>query len=635
MRKIFLISLISTLSVLLIFKFINLEFLLFMPIFLGFFVFPGIFLTLIFFKESPTSEKVILTFLLSTGINTYLFLILGFINFLTGQNLALASIILNFSLFFIYLRKAERMDISKLKLNPFKILSLSFISLILLSLLYTSLHLPFLSWDTIASFNYWAEMLVSLGGFRGEVFMGYPPLFYFSISWVYLLSGSFNQHMARMIPLAFGFMVLVISYNMSSKFKIDGLLTLLFFIALPESIIYLSIGYADMPATFYLLCGIYFVMLFSENLEKKYLYLAGLSSGLSLFTKQTPVLLVVAISFYLFLMLKGKISNKRALRLSLFLLSISLLIALPWYLRVYSISPKSYVLKFQEITSFTYLWGEELSESYTKRISLALKNLLEFYTLPLGIIFFAGFLYTLRMKDFRLINLTFILPWLFIWTFFASFGTRYLIYITPLITLSASKITQDSLKAFKKLRGQREQKKQFVLIILTSFLFLTSFILLLNLAGHGISQIKSVREVKELKDLSDDEIRVEILGDAFKVLSYVENEEKFFGKLILTPDSRMPALNPSFKQVYPKNFKDLKYADFLVVSDWMFKRRDWRASEVGEEIASGKLQHFSVEREFKGYTLYRVEGGGWRSWWEILSTPTKFSKSQLPFMITN
>ncbi|MFQ5892382.1 MAG: glycosyltransferase family 39 protein, partial [Candidatus Methanofastidiosia archaeon] len=373
MRKALTISLILTLSVLLIFKFINLEILLFIAIFLGFFIIPGIFLTLIFFKESSTLEKVILTFLFSTGINTYLSFILGFTNLLTGQNLALAFIILNFSFFLIYLRKAERMAFPKFKLNPFKVLSLSFISLILLSLLYTSLHLPFLSWDTISSFNHWAEMLVSLGGFRSEVFMGYPPLFSLSISWVYLLSGSFNQHMVRMIPLAFGFMVLVVSYSLSSKFKTNGFLTLLFFIALPESMIYLSIGYADMPATFYLLCGIYFVMLFSENLEKKYLYLAGLSSGLSLFTKQTPVLLVVAISFYLFLMLKGKISNKRALRLSLFLLSISLLIALPWYLRVYSISPKSYVLKFQEITSFTYLWGEELSESYTKRISLALK----------------------------------------------------------------------------------------------------------------------------------------------------------------------------------------------------------------------------------------------------------------------
>ncbi len=280
------------------------------------------------------------TFLLSIGIGLGILGLLGlFFSVVQLSNeIVLAFVQIILAVFFLL-----RYDLQKIlkDLNSLRstlILSLSqysyftrlVIGLVLLISFLLTLAPPFEAFDVLINHLTLPATLLKEGGLR---VVNILPFWYPTLAEnVYLWALAFGaERAAQIIHFMWGILTVLLLWHWSTKiwgYEI-GRKTLLLVASIPSLPILASWAYADMALCFYAVAAIYTVASYRLLKEPSLLYVAAILSGLAMGVKYQSFVIPLTCGLILLFQRPASRAFGSALRFSL----VTLLVALPWYLR--------------------------------------------------------------------------------------------------------------------------------------------------------------------------------------------------------------------------------------------------------------------------------------------------------------
>lgn len=323
---------------------------------LSFFLLPFI---VSFYKQREINliEIIIFSFGLSVGLGTlfifYLMIIFpGFLN----REFILSTFFLVVISTFIW-RKKNIFRIIKNVQTKFHIRSIAenvikwegiiwlLIILFFAYILIDSLYKPLFEWDALARYVYWGHRMYFLKQID-NVEIQYPLLIPISLTYSFLMSGGYNDYLAKLIPALFSIFTVLATYLLGKKIfnGTVGLLAAFILANTPIFYIWTTRVYIDIPQTFYILLFTYSLYEYFHNRSNYYILSSGLFLALSLWSKQASaitycsVLLLIIFSYInRRFTVTDKIINLN-FKACLFLLVPSLVLVSFWYIRNFIIS---------------------------------------------------------------------------------------------------------------------------------------------------------------------------------------------------------------------------------------------------------------------------------------------------------
>lgn len=318
----------------------------------------------------------------------------------------------------------------------------------------------FTAWDAVVSWNKWA--LVWADGIIPLVTRNYPQLVPANYSLSYVFMGNTSiQFFSKFLVLPMAFLILSMLFDLGVQTKKNGFFigAIITYLLLkkflePE----LTNGYVDGTMAFFSLLPVYTLVkaLYSKSVDEKrlHVFIGAVFAGSAALVKQSGLYIFAIYPFLAYFGVLKPLSwsyiklNRKAF---LSALGISFLIALPWYM-------------FKQLIFIRGLDRPEISilmeESYTANYSLGLYNQIissfsqfEKYLILFPLVFAAAFF----LKPlYRTLIFSVVLPYPFLWAIIASYDTRNLSLLIPLLGLtaglSAEWVIDISLKAFDFLR---------------------------------------------------------------------------------------------------------------------------------------------------------------------------------------
>ena len=332
-------------------------------------------------------------------------------------------------------------EISVQPLSFFEKLGIIFICVVLfLQLTYSALF-PFISYDALASYNYWAKGLYLTGHFTHNFSPQFLPSLY---SLIYFFGGLESENVAHSLAFLASLAGIYYVKRISQKFGASWVLSCSLLLMAPWLLMHLNSGYSDFVALSFTVACFYYLNHYLEKRGTGHLvlsaFLAGSVAALKVHGLFLPFGAFLALLATEYLGKKGNAKN------TLLFLVAAVFFGLLWYAFGFIIDSSFLPGAFSLVSSDNARvaeWGNpEFASNYLLRPVAAFKTLIENNPLPLLAILLAGALqmcYSLLKKDFRLYPVSiFSLMFLPVWVLFLSFMVRGLVFTYPFFVILGS-----------------------------------------------------------------------------------------------------------------------------------------------------------------------------------------------------
>lgn len=290
--------------------------------------------------------------------------------------------------------------------------------------------------DAVVSWNRWA-----VDFYNNRIPSGtwhYPQLIPANWSIAYVLSGYPLQFIPRgMMPI---FLILMVYSFIILGIKQRSIIYFLSSIFLYQTLMrfYWTDGYVDVPVAFFSIL-IYICLILtkeesSENDKKKYIILSFLIACGSAVTKQAGIFLIMVYPILLLIFTRHNFewTFRRIVKFCCFCLGMIIIIVVPFYLHAETAIRRG--LESSEINFLTN--GIYNGASYPERFIGACRLFTTAFSSKL--LFLIGlFLFVLSLADktSRILNLSIVIPYFFIWAMFFSYDLRNLAIMFPYFCL--------------------------------------------------------------------------------------------------------------------------------------------------------------------------------------------------------
>ena len=310
----------------------------------------------------------------------------------------------------------------------------------LMVILINTVSYPFYRDDVLSRFAPNARLLFETS-YIPVTLTGYPLAVQLMYAFAFMASGEVNDHMAGMVVAAFAGAMILVTFAIGNALfpRRAAWMAIFLLLSSPLFVDWSTSGYVDVPVGVY--HGLTFLFAFSwvKGGERHSAVLTGVMAGLALWTKQSALVMIIAIAIVPLLRgwprrnIRAEISN------SLVALTVMTLIAGPWYIRnllldgIHSVlpAPGAYDAQFVDHSLQSLLtfigditeWGVCFSAAAMVGISLWLSHMLGLRGPPHRSEFHIR--YTLLLAAF-------IVPYHLIWWKGFSYQTRYLLASAPM-----------------------------------------------------------------------------------------------------------------------------------------------------------------------------------------------------------
>ncbi len=319
----------------------------------------------------------------------------------------------------------------------------------------------FNKWDAVLSWNKWATIWSS-NTFPTQT-EDYPQLIPTNWAMIYVLIGNHGiQFFAKSIMPLFAMMIMLVLLSLGIQTNNPGFfisiitLRLVFKKFLTD---YLASGYVDIPLTFFgLMSTVFLWYVFKEtDTDKKYRWwiLSTLFSAGAALTKQAGLYILglnFLLGFYFMFGIKIKQAFVANWKRILIIVSIIILIAIPWYgikaVQFIQGESQSHIATPIQSTNKVHQ-GDNLVETAISAL-LELDKYFYFFLLAIPAALFID-------NFWRWILILFVIPYTLIWSTYASYDTRNLAITFPIYTtiigLGVGDSPNGSLRCFKRLNS--------------------------------------------------------------------------------------------------------------------------------------------------------------------------------------
>lgn len=423
------------------------------------------------------------------------------------------------------------------------------------------LYYPFLADDTLIRYALQARLVYERGGLPLEV-QGSPLLVPLGFVYTWLVGGSVNEHLAKLVPFAFaaGMVGQTVLLGRRLGGQLTGLLAGAVLAMTPFFVDWAVTGYTDIPAGFYAVLATLFTINWWEDGQRRDLLLAGIMAGLAAWAKQSALILPVSLLGVVVL----RTLTRREMTWLQTLLNLGILlvpiiaIAGPWYGRNYAIGGSGDLLI---LPGLYHVWDIE------PHITGSLPPLQYPFEFGLALVplYILGFLLALwrvlnqgwsalrdkgRWPVTDLVGLAFLLPyWLAWWTNF-SFTPRFLLLVLPLYAVWAAW----PLNWLAERAGWVRRRPWLAAPLAGLLLFM------------GVrNQLGTIYYVVTQPLASDQEKLTRIKGDLYPTVTWLANNLEP-GDRVLSMDGRLEYYLTDYdiETGYPRQFKNIAPYDYVV-----------------------------------------------------------------------
>jgi 4-amino-4-deoxy-L-arabinose transferase-like glycosyltransferase len=539
------------------------------------------------------------------------------------------------------------------------IITLAFASLIFMAF-YHAVFFPQTLWDTFTVYAYlgkeiyYQNKIPLFFGSSGSVEWSgnYPMLVPTLYAWFNFSLGEVNDFLSRTIFPIFGLATLASTYALSRKLygSTAAIFSVYVLITTPIFFAHLAIGYIDIVLTFYTTLAFYFLQKAYEENNTVYAVLSGLLAGFAAWTKyQGLFLALIILAFWLLIRIRGERSNNTT---SLFLKSLIafILIASPWYLRNWilvgnPVYPNMFMvfggrnldpwLLSQNYEYWIGRWAILLrtDRSFDSLIGLPTRLLIEDNSLNSQGQDGVGFLLTCfsipslfislfkcRKRDFLL--LTWIIVYFLLWFASLYYFIRYLLPITPALSILAGKlISEISFEIKNSRKFRRIILSAIVAIPISAAFFIPTGVLAITGPSRTFQDYVFFRPFNPPS--TEESLKYAMPADT--ALWEFINERTPSDSVLLSFDHRAYFINrkvvfadsTEIKAIYlvsnlseAAGFLHSMNITHIVVEPWYKDIPLWYKSLLFRNLENAT--YFTKVFEERGYVLYKVEGSNFQ-----------------------
>lgn len=334
------------------------------------------------------------------------------------------------------------------RIRPILLVLATVVPVISAGILFNAFYWPFVDWDALAIYAPLAKITYQTRALPFDFFYsGYPMLVPLSYAYSHWISGSLNEHWARLIPAIMAVGGIGAAATLARELRgqraawiAAGLVALT-----PLYDRWASSGYTDVPVGFYFALSALFANRWRSSRAWQDAALTGTAAGLAMWTKNDALTLLVTLPLVTTLLFTNKVEEdgQRAtiIRHAAIAAGTSLAVAGPWYLRN--------ALVFGEVIPPT-AWVARAQPTFDTPLAF-IKSGNQFGA-P-GWLFFSAMLYGVacsavekhRPRSDWILLLFFIAPYFAAWWLLASYDVRFLVTLVPLLGAAASMMVDDGL----------------------------------------------------------------------------------------------------------------------------------------------------------------------------------------------
>jgi hypothetical protein len=311
---------------------------------------------------------------------------------------------------------------------------------------------PPVTWDEIAAHLPWAKDYVEHSGLSYNIFLRYP-LYPQNIDLLYALSLLYyDDILAHLMHAVTAIITALGIYHLGTITfdKKTGIIAVLIFLSNPIIVLHLmKTSYIDLGLMLFVFLAFYCITMWTMYKQDYWIYLAAISTGIAMGTKQLGMMYVVFYAVWIAFQCRKTSTTAKYLL-------ISLVVGSPWYIRSYFISGDPFHPFGGEIFGY-WLWDKVDLVGQTQHLLQSTgttRGLPSLLKLPWNIIFnseyhtegsiasgmiaaFAAIFLFPKLNKFSRILTLFVFVNVLIW-FFTSQILRYLVPVFPMIALLAA-----------------------------------------------------------------------------------------------------------------------------------------------------------------------------------------------------
>jgi hypothetical protein len=552
----------------------------------------------------PQSRSSIQVFSTSFGASIgFLTLWMAYLAFFYKPLFNIYGIVIPISVFFVILSILLLRNWTSLTLSKddpsssLERLSKGLILFSCLTIFWESIYYPFVTQDAITHYAIPAKDIFLTGGMdkfhvphlSGQV-DAYPLLVPLSYVYTYFAFGEVSEHAAKVIPAIFSLGLIGSTYLLGRCLfnRRIGLFSALILSFSPFFLRWANSGYTDIPCAFFYTYSILYYWLTYRYRSMPYAILTGLMVGFSIWVRNGALLIFISILLFFFIQ---RIFSKKwgeediPFRHLAVILSISLVLGGPWYLR-------TYLLYQYLVPSFIQVPEEGFWIDYGVSILKYFGNIGYHFSAIYVFGLLYGFTRLIRTDRRTLFLFCFIFPYLMVWLLKYSYETRFLLMILPLfVVLGVGSMAE----FFRKVFDALARKKIAVWLICIS--------LVLPHVGYVIHRNK---DLFSHPFAGDDEKRLKKMKRFYPVVLYFKDiqskgHESF---RIITGERRFIYFFDRDKVSHqiPTKMEELKNFDYFVYTHYTL--------EHYQKLGKGEVNEVWANLTNEKYFIKVFESGG-------------------------
>ena len=367
---------------------------------------------------------------------------------------------------------------------------------------YHAVCFPQILWDTFTVYAYLGKQIYHQNGiplFFGssgsvEWSANYPILVPMLYAWFNFSMGREDNPLSRTIFPIFGIATLASAYLFSRRLHSSSAAVFSVYVLITTPIFFshLSIGYIDIVLTFYFTLALYFLQKTYEKANSGYAFLSGFLAGLAAWTKyQGLFLMPIILVSWILVRLSDKPHSRNVDHLFLKVILTFIITASPWYLRNWiSVGNPVYPnmstifggrnldpwLLSQNYEYWIGRWAVLLGtdRSYDNLLRLPIRLLIKDNSLEslgqdgVGLLLTSFgipslFLSLLKRRKTEFLLISWVLIYFSLWLLFLYYFIRYLLPITPPLSILAGKLISE---ISSKIKNSKRIQKIFLLMMM-------------------------------------------------------------------------------------------------------------------------------------------------------------------------
>jgi hypothetical protein len=317
------------------------------------------------------------------------------------------------------------------------------IAVICLLILFNAAYWPFGIDDAVTIYATFGKQIATTGQLpHGNLYETYPMLVPLTYAFTHQAAGWVDEHLAALIPAILSVGVVGVAYLLGGGFP-HGIAAALLVVLTPMFTHWASAGYVDLPSGFFYGMTAYFLLRLHQFMPGRGdALLAGIMAGLSAWTKNSGLLIIISIGIYLTYQegwYKGaKPKDRLGFEYAGLIIFGFLFTAAPWYIRNLTmagvlIPPTGWT--WQAERTFANLFPYIVDNRY----------------FPIGWLYTVGVIAAIwRFWKKRSLHTAllpvFYVPFFVVWWLLFSYDGRFLLTLTPLVAAMTGDLVGSALE---------------------------------------------------------------------------------------------------------------------------------------------------------------------------------------------